>query len=383
MVGLHSRGFRTGGFSMRLVSASLLLLASSLAVFAQNDRGTITGQVTDQAGAVIPNAAVVAANMGTGAESRTATTETGNYTIPSLLAGSYRLTVEVKGFKKFVQENIVVQVATTNRVDVSLQVGETSDTVTITAEAAALKTESAEQSTIIQTDRINDLPLNFGGGGGSTGTIRSPFAFNMLSPGVTGTGSDTAQVNGLPTGTFRVQVEGQDSTSQNDPNWTSTVSHASVDSIEEFSLQTSTFAAEFSQVGGGFYNFTTKSGTNQFHGSGYEYWTNEALDAYRPYFTPQVQATNPRSRKNDFGGTIGGPVWIPKVYNGKNRTFFFFSYEGYRNVTYANGSSFLTLPTAAMRAGNFSDPTLFPKQNLGTDPAGNPIYNGAIYDPAS
>jgi len=368
---------------MRLVSASLLLLASSLAVFAQNDRGTITGQVTDQAGAVIPNAAVVAANMGTGAESRTATTETGNYTIPSLLAGSYRLTVEVKGFKKFVQENIVVQVATTNRVDVSLQVGETSDTVTITAEAAALKTESAEQSTIIQTDRINDLPLNFGGGGGSTGTIRSPFAFNMLSPGVTGTGSDTAQVNGLPTGTFRVQVEGQDSTSQNDPNWTSTVSHASVDSIEEFSLQTSTFAAEFSQVGGGFYNFTTKSGTNAFHGSGYEYWTNEALDAYRPYFTPQVQATNPRSRKNDFGGTIGGPVWIPKVYNGKNRTFFFFSYEGYRNISYPNGSAFLTVPTAAMRAGNFSDPTLFPKQNLGTDPAGNPIYNGAIYDPAS
>ncbi len=205
------------------------------------------------------------------------------------------------GFKKFVQENIEIQVATTNRVDVALHVGATSETVTITAEGAQLKTESAEQSTIIQTDRINELPLNFGGGGGSTGTIRSPFAFNMLSPGVTGTGSDTAQVNGLPTGTFRVQVEGQDSTSQNDPNWTSTVSHASVDAIEEFSLQTSTFAAEFSQVGGGFYNFTTKSGTNQFHGGAYEYWTNEALDAYRPYFTPTVPSTNPRSRKNDLG----------------------------------------------------------------------------------
>ena len=365
---------------MRLVSALVFLVAVP-SLIAQNDRGTITGEVKDQGGSVVPNASVIATNKGTGAESKTTTTGTGNYTIPSLTAGFYTLSVEVAGFKKFVQENIEIQVATTNRIDVSLSVGATSETVTITAEAAALKTESAEQSTIIQTDRINELPLNFGGGGGSTGTIRSPFAFNMLSPGVTGTGSDTAQVNGLPTGTFRVQVEGQDSTSQNDPNWTSTVSHGSVDSIEEFSLQTSTFAAEFSQVGGGFYNFTTKSGTNQFHGAGYEYWTNEDLDAHRPYFTPTVPSTNPRSRKNDFGGTIGGPVWIPKIYNGKNKSFFFFSYEGYRNISYPNGSAFLSLPTAAMRAGNFSDPTIFPAQIIGTDPAGTPIQNGAIFDP--
>ncbi len=367
---------------MRLVSA--LLLASALALFGQNDRGTITGEVKDQGGAVVPNATVIATNKGTGAESRTATTGTGNYTIPSLAAGIYSLSVEVKGFKKFVQENIEIQVATTDRVDVSLQVGSTSETVTITAEAPQLKTESAEQSTIIQTDRINELPLNFGGGGGSSGNIRSPFAFNMLSPGVTGTGADTAAINGLPTGTFRVQVEGQDSTSQNDPNWTSTVSHASVDSIEEFSLQTSTFSAEFSQVGGGFYNFTTKSGTNQFHGSGYEYWTNEDLDARRPYFTPTVPSTNPRSRKNDFGGTFGGPVWIPKLYNGRNKSFFFVSEEVFRNVTYPNGSSFLSLPTTAMRNGDFSDKTIFPAQAIGTDPnTGGAILNGAIYDPAT
>jgi hypothetical protein len=372
---------------MRLVSARLVsafvFFASAVAIVAQNDRGTITGEVKDQGGAVVPNAAVVATNNGTGAESKTSTTGTGNYAIPSLTAGMYTLSVEVKGFKKFVQQNIEIQVATTNRIDVSLQVGATSDTVTITAEAPQLKTESAEQSTIIQTDRINELPLNFGGGGGSTGSMRSPFAFNMLSPGVTGTGSDSATVNGLPQATFRVQVEGQDSTSQNDANWTSTVSHASVDSIEEFSLQTSTFAAEFSQVGGGFYNFTTKTGTNQFHGTAYEYWTNEALDAYRPYFTPTVPSTNPRSRKNDFGGTIGGPVWIPKVYNGRSKTFFFFSEEVYRNISYPNGSAFLSLPTAAMRNGDFSAPTIFPAQIIGTDPAGNTILNGGIYDPSS
>jgi hypothetical protein len=349
---------------------------------AQNDRGTITGEVKDQAGAVIPEATVIATNAGTGEQSKTLTTGTGNYTLPSLPAGRYTLTVEVKGFKKFVQENIEVQVSITNRVDVGLQIGAATETVTITAEAAQLKTESAEQSTIITTNTINELPLNFGGGGGSSGNIRSPFAFNMLSPGVQGTsGADSAAMNGQTT--FRVQVEGQDVTSNNEPNWTSTVSHPSVDAVEEFSLQTSNFAAEFSQVGGGFYNFTTKSGSNQFHGTGYEYLTNEALDAYRPYFTPTVPDTNPRSRKNDFGGTIGGPVWIPKVYNGRNKTFFFFSEEIFRNITYPNGSSFLTFPTAAMRGGNFSSNAIFPAQNLGNDAAGNSVANGAIYDPAS
>jgi hypothetical protein len=371
---------------MRLVSALLCCIVLTSIAFAQNDRGTITGEVKDQAGAVVPGASVIATNTASGEQSKTVTTATGNYTIPSLPAGMYSLAVDVKGFKKFVQQNIEVQVSITNRVDVGLEVGANTETVTVTAEAAQLKTESAEQSTIIQTATINGLPLNFGGGGGSSGNIRSPFAFNILSPGVTGGGGvgvDTSQVNGLPTSTFRIQVEGQDSTSQNDPAWTSTVSHASVDSIEEFSLQTSNFAAEFSQAGGGFYNYTTKSGTNQFHGGGYEYLTNEDFDAHRPYFTPTVPETNPRSRKNDFGGTIGGPVWIPKVYNGRNKTFFFFSEEIFRNITYPNGSSFLSLPTAAMRAGNFSSNALFPGQNLGTDPGGNALLNGGIYDPAS
>src|SRR5690349_19887478 len=176
---------------MRVLSTSICLILLTISALAQNDRGTITGQVKDQAGAVIPNAIVVASNNGSGSESRTATTDTGNYTIPSLPVGTYTLSVEVLGFKKFVQKNIQVQVSITNRIDVTLEVGATSDTVTITAEAAQLKTESAEQSTIIQTSTINSLPLNFGGGGGSSGNIRSPFAFNILSPGVSGTGADS------------------------------------------------------------------------------------------------------------------------------------------------------------------------------------------------
>lgn len=368
---------------MRPVSALLCCIVLASIAFAQSDRGTITGEVRDQGGAVVPGASVVATNPSSGDEFKTVTTDTGNYTLASLPAGMYSLTVDVKGFKKFIQQNIEVQVSITIRVDVALQIGANTETVTVTAEAAQLKTETAEQSTIIGTDTINGLPLNFGGGGGSSGNIRSPFAFNMLSPGVTGSGADTVQINGLPTSTFRIMVEGQDSTSQNDPAWTSTVSHASVDSIEEFSLQTSNFAAEYSQAGGGYYNFTTKSGTNQFHGGAYEYLTNEDFDAHRPGFTPTVPETNPRSRKNDFGGTIGGPVWIPKIYNGRNKTFFFFSEEIFRNITYPNGSSFLTLPTAAMREGNFSSPAIYPGQNLGSDPGGNALVNGGIYDPLS
>jgi hypothetical protein len=360
---------------MRCVSTWICALLLAGAGFAQNDRGAITGTVHDQGQARVPNAAVVVTNTETGAEFKTVTTDTGNYTVPSLPAGMYTVTAQAAGFKRETQTGIEVQVAQTNRIDFVLQVGSTSETITVMAEAPLLKSESAEQSTLIMGERLNELPLNFGGGGGNVGGIRSVYAFNGLSPGVSPTGTDTANVNGLQASTFRVQVEGQDATSQNDIGWTSTVSQPSVDMIQEFSLQTSNFAAEFGQIGGGLYNFTTKSGTNGLHGTAYEYLTNEDLDAYRP-FTYQ----NPRSRKNDFGGTIGGPVYIPKLYNGKNRTFFFFNLEVYRNVVNTAGN-FITLPTAAMRGGDFS--ALLTGKQLGTDPMGRAILENTIYDPAS
>jgi hypothetical protein len=363
---------------MRSISTFAILMLCAATMSAQNDRGTITGTVTDQGGAVIPNAAVIATNTETAGEFRTQSTATGNYTIPSLVVGRYKLTVELTGFKKFSQENIVINVATTNRVDIVMQVGNASETITVVDEAAVLKTETAEQSTIITGAKINSLPLNFGGGGGGTGNVRSPYLFNVLSPGVADNAlgqGDTANVNGLPASTFRVQVDGQDATSQNDTGWTSTVAAPSVDMVQEFSLQTSNYAAEFGQAGGGFYNFTTKSGTNSIHGSVYEYFTNEALDARRAY-----TYVRPRSRKNDFGGTVGGPVWIPKIYNGKNKSFFFFNWETYRNKVLAAGS-FLTLPTAQMRNGDFSQ--LQTGKNLGTDIAGRAILENTIYNPAS
>jgi hypothetical protein len=256
---------------MRILCFTSCLVLLAGAAFAQNDRGAITGTVQDPGNAGVPNATVVAANIETGAEFKTVTTETGNYAIPSLPAGRYRVTVEAPGFKKAREEDILVEVAQTDRVDFTLQVGSTSEVINVTAEAPLLKTESAEQSTVITGERINELPLNFSGGGGSVGGIRSPYSFNVLSPGVAGAGSvpgnsnpgDTANVNGLQASTFRVQVEGQDATSQNDIGWTSTVSQPSVDMIQEFSVQTSNFAAEFGQIGGGLYNFACPRGVLQ------------------------------------------------------------------------------------------------------------------------
>jgi hypothetical protein len=370
---------------MRLLSVGVCLLALCSAALGQSDRGTITGTILDPAGAVVPNARVNAQNAETGVSIATVSTSTGDYTIPSLPAGTYNLTVEASGFKTTTQKGIQVEVALTARVNVNLQIGQTSDTVTITAEAPLLKTENAEQDQNIAGDTINALPLNFGGGGGATGAARDPLAFINLSPGVqqtVGVGGPSspngnAAVNGFAGGTFRVYLDGQDETSGN-ANARANETQASVEQIQEFTLQTSNFAPEYGQIMGGLINFTTRSGTNQWHGSLYEYFVNEDLDATRPF-----TYINPLSRKNDFGGSFGGPVWIPKLYNGRDKTFFFLNMEEFINE--ASSSGLLgNMPTTAERNGDFSALLAATGNSvIGTDALGRPIYNQGIYDPST
>jgi Carboxypeptidase regulatory-like domain/TonB dependent receptor len=362
---------------MKAVSTTLCVFLAAMAVMAQTDRGSITGTVTDPAAAVVPGARIVARNVDTGTVTEGATTATGNYTLTSLTAGTYDVSAEAAGFKKLVQSAVKVQVAQTERLDFSLQVGVATDSVTVTGETPVLKTENAEQSMNVSGDKVNNLPLNFGGGGTSGGNIRNWMSFIILAPGVSGT-SPTSPVNGIPTGSygnFKVYLEGQDSTSINDANWTSSMNAASVETINEFAVQSSNFSPEFGQVAGGFYNFTTKSGTNQLHGSAYEYWANEALDAAHPF-----SHVLDRDRKNDYGFTIGGPVWIPKIYHGKNKTFFFFSLERFGN-SLTSTSSYSTVPTAAYRNGDFSG--ALTGKTL-TDPtSGLTFPENGIYDPSS
>ena len=353
-----------------------LLLLCSAALFGQSDRGTLTGTISDPANAVVPAATVVATNAETGVQSRTVTTSTGNYTISSLPAGTYDLSVENAGFKKYLQHGISVQVAETARVDVVLEVGSTSETISVSANADMLKTEDAAQSDTLSGDRINALPLNFSIGGGA---IRNPLSFVALAPGSSLNGWNDIKVNGAPNGTFRIIFEGQDTTSDLNPR-VSDESQPSVESIQEFTLQTSNFAPEFGQVTGGLFNFTSRSGTNQFHGSAYDYFTNEDLNAGIPFTdSGNGHLERPKARKQDFGGSVGGPVWIPKVYNGHDRTFFFFNYEMYRS--HQGSDIFGTVPTDAMRNGDFS--SILTGRVLGTDPLGRPIMENAIYDPST
>ncbi len=361
--------------------AAICLFACHFLAFAQSDRGNINGTVTDPNGAVVVNAAVVARNQETGALSQTATTGTGNYTIPQLPAGLYEVSVEAAGFKKFVQTGISVQVAQTARIDVVLQIGQTSETITINADAALLKTESAEQSQNITAERMSELPLNFSGLG--VGNVRNPYAFVNLTPGASFTPNGTSfnlRVNGLPNNTESVRVEGQEANNTLQPG-SPHQTQPSIEAMQEVAVQSSNYSAEYGQVGGGMFNFTTKSGTNQFHGSAYEYFVNDKLNAGVPFTDAgNGQHVRPASHKDDFGFSIGGPVWIPKVYKGQNKTFFFFNYEQYiQRQTVYNGLA--TVPTAAMRQGDFS--AVLGQKVLGTDPLGNSIYQNQIFDPAS
>jgi hypothetical protein len=257
----------------------LLVFASAAVLFAQSDRGTVTGTVAaDPTGAMIPGAKVALTNQETDVRFETVTTGTGNYTLASLPVGAYRLSVEAAGFSRFEQANIRVQVAVTTRLDVSLQVGQAVQTVEVVARASMLKTESAEQSTTVSGTKINSLPINFGIGAGA---IRNPLSFTQLTPGANISGWNTIKVNGAPTGTFRILFEGQESSSGLDARVSDEV-QPSVEAIEEFTLQTSNFAAEFGLVAGGLFNFTSKSGTNQFHGGAYIYMVNTAFNAGIP-----------------------------------------------------------------------------------------------------
>ncbi len=361
-----------------------LYLSISISAMAQTDRGTITGTITDPAGAVVPGASVTALNKATGASVQSITTNTGNYTLPSLATGTYDLTVEAKGFNKYIQEGIEVQVAQTARIDVTLKIGSATESVTVNADAPLLKTESAEQSQTLSGDRVNELPLTLTSAG-----IRNPIAFAQLQPGAYAPagGNFTMQVNGVPSPTsnssYKTLMDGQDMTSGIDPTHLSET-QPSVEALQEMTLQASNFAAEFGQVGGGLVNFTSKSGTNQLHGSAYDYWTNRVLNAGQAY---TISPSNPNGHikpintNDNFDGSIGGPIRIPKLYDGRNRTFVFFNWDNF--ITHNQGSGYTTAPTLAMRNGDFSAVAASAPKSLGTEPDGTPIAQYEIFDPAS
>ncbi len=349
--------------------------------------GTLTGTVSDPAGAVVAGAPVQAKNSATGVVYTAAASATGNYTIANLPAGTYEVSVAAPGFKKEVRPGVEVAAATTFRVDFTLQVGQAAESVTITAEAPLLKTESGELSHNVTTETLNELPILSIGSDGAG--VRNPLASLELLPGAQFSSDYQLVINGMPSSSQSIHIEGQDATngfwkeinSQIQPN---------VDAIQEVVVETSNFAAEFGQAGGGYINYTMKSGTNQYHGGAFDYLRNEALNAGTPFTDAGLtnsakdgQLVRNRLRENDYGGTFGGPVRLGKLYNGTNKTFFFFSFEGYdNNVQVANGLS--TVPTAAYLQGNLSSslgPALTINGATQKDPLGQTLVANQVFDP--
>ena len=372
------------------MSRILALLAFSAALsWGQTALATITGTVNDPSGAVLANAPISVRNLENGQVFTGASSATGNYTVSQLPIGDYDLTVTVAGFKTYTHTRFHLAAAQIMREDVTLDVGQTSESVTVTAEASLLKTESTEVSQNVTLSQLNNLPIL--AVGASNSGFRDPFAAARLVPGVqyrnsAATGGNAVAsmvINGTPVNTFQTRLDGMTM----NPTAPRTLganmqTQPSVDALEEVAIQTSNFAAEFGAAGGAMINMVTKSGNNTYHGGAYDYGNNEALSAHAPYTGLRAKV-----RQTDYGITLGGPLWIPKVYNGKNKTFFFFSYEQFRQRNTFNTPN--TVPTAAYRGGDFSNLINVENRLVTTtagpalDALGRQIQSGTIFDPAS
>ena len=378
---------------MRSLSIAVCSFAFVFAALAQTDRGTITGTVADPAGAVVASAAIEARNVATGAVYPAATSATGNYTIGQLPAGAYDVTVTVPGFKKFVRTGLVVEVAGTLRVDAALEVGSATESVTVNEAQTLLKTEGGEVSANIATQTLDDLPILTLGGSANTqsnpsglGNIRNPLASVQLLPGARISTDYVLRVNGMPSSSQSVNLEGQDATNGFYKSRTQ-INQAGVEAIQEVAIQTSNFAAEYGQAGGGYFNYTMKSGTNQLHGSAYDYFVNEALNAGLPFtdagnVNPNKAGQHIRNpiRQNDYGFTLGGPIDIPKLYKGRDRSFFFFNFEQFRQSTVTT-NTIAIVPSVAQRSGDFSGALQPNVPCNGPDPAGQMVCLNQVFDP--
>jgi hypothetical protein len=358
----------------------------------QTGLATLTGAVTDQTGAVIAGVMVEATQVATGTRVAGATSETGNFTLSQLRPGDYDVVIEQSGFKAYRRTGLTLGAAQTLRLDVQLEVGAITDSVTVTAEASLLKTESGTMVHNITPAQIQALPLlNVGAG---TSFIRDPFQLSLTMPGVVSGGVGVApRVNGLPSTSNQYRLDGE-VLGQLGAATITTRTQPSPDSIEEVAVQTSNFAAEFGSASGAVFNVTIKSGTNQFHGTVYDYMVNEFLNSE----DSGVHLKN-RIRRHDYGFTIGGPIKIPGVYDGKNKSFFFANWEQYRDKVNLRTFTIPTVPTQAYRNGDFSGAIVasgnLPLRMAATtganarpahdylDPLGNTIQLGTVFDPRS
>ena len=334
-----------------LLTAALYLCAMS-ASHGQEVRASISGVVTDQSGSAVAGATVTVTNVATNAKTVTETSETGNYSTPFLVPAKYQLTVERSGFKKFIEQNIVLSTLDKARLDVQLQLGALADSVTVSATGQVLETESASRGQTIQNVLIDNLPTQG----------RNPFQIAWAAPGVVKSGgwrylrsfdiggTTGFSVNGGRSSENEVLMDGV----SNVQSSRQVIHVPTMDSIQEFKVLTNTYDAQYGRTGGGIITIVTKSGTNQLHGIAYEYFQNDKLNANQFELNAAGIPKSP-NHINAFGFEVAGPVVIPKILNGRNKLFWMVAYEGMRQRSADPG--LVTVPQNEWRGGDFS--TLF------------------------
>jgi hypothetical protein len=369
---------------LSLATLFLLMVGS---VVAQSDRGAIAGSVFDSSGAAVPGASVTLKGVDTGSVYKTVSSSSGGYRVNDLAIGRYDVTVEAAGFKTSLQKGVEIQINTVASLSVTLQLGNVKEEVTVLADAPTVQTDSSDVGTVVEDKQIHDLPLSLNSTGQSF--VRSPETFIFLTPGTIGQGTVgdhgsagiyETKISGGQNFGSEILLDGA-SVQRSDSGTAFDQTAPSVEALTEFKVTTSTPSAEFGHTSGGVESFTTKSGTNKYHGSIFELFRNEALDA-NSWNNDFSGAPKPRDRQNDFGGALGGPVRIPWLYDGHDKTFFFFAWEQYRNRR-GLSNDLETVPTTAEQGGDFS-------ALLGADSGipnpctpGQDVLIGQIFDPST
>ncbi len=337
----------------RLLVAVAVVSWLPLLTFAQSNRGGIAGTVFDSTGAVVPGATVTVRNLGTNQVVTVITSDSGTYSVPLLEPVTYEVSVELKGFRKWVSKNVKVDTAIVTTVNATLQTGELSSEVVVQADTAAVKTESGVAADTITERQIRDVPLvnrsvldlalTLPNVSGDAGTENPAIVATTTCPGC-----NLSLNGGRPMSTL-MMADGANNTGV---SLARTMVSFSPETVQEFTVQTSTYSAEYGDTGGGIINATTKSGSNQFTGTAL--WYNRNPDvAAAPWTMASANRPEPTLKYNYFALTAGGPVYIPKLYNGKNRTFWFAAFEP--NYRRDHLDQYGNLPTDAMRQGDFSN----------------------------
>jgi hypothetical protein len=338
---------RTRRLAWLAILTLTLGVVSVTQAFGQFVTASLQGMVQDRTGASVPGARIDVTNTSTGVSTRAVTDASGRFVFPSLPPGGpYTVSVEASGFQTEERTGINLSVNQVADINVPLQVGEATQKVEVNADATQLETDTAAVGQVISNRSVDNLPLN----------QRNVYSLMFLVPGVTGSvtyqyNSLNFSVDGGRPGTTNVLVDGIPASPPLIVPIGGFAVFPSVDAVQEFKVQTTAYSAEFGRSGSGIVNVILKSGTNQFHGSGYDFVRNSALDS-NTYFSNRSGTPLPSFERNQFGGSVTGPVWIPRLYNGKDKTFFLFSYEGLRQGTETEVTT--TVPTALQRTGAFS-----------------------------